>query len=200
MKLPPVREPGRFVGLYVIDFGESTCLGYTADEVAMLMESERYRHGKVYRIARASPDGRFELIGVAPSRFQFESGMFFYRRELAEAQRDFADLLRLAEQRPAPCRAKVQLADLGEANPAGRYVLALIYPAEAEPEVSAWLLAGQYMGGETAEGGVSLVTNYYEQSAPVLERAQLLDRSGVESRSREEVLASVGRPVQRFAS
>ena len=42
MKLPELSSPARYQGLYVFDFGEWTAVGYTAEEIAALLEtSER---------------------------------------------------------------------------------------------------------------------------------------------------------------
>lgn len=210
MQLPELTQPDRYRGLYVFDFGDWTAVGYTAEEIALLLESEQYRGGRVYKIVRAAPDGQMDLKGVAPQRFQLESGLFFSRADLAAAEADFAALRALAAE-GAPCRAFLQLADRGAAGgtdrgiaaadngrggAAARYVTALIYPAEYEDEVAAWLREAEYLGGDTAEGGPSHVTNYYHDSKVILERAQLWSRATL-SRSRDEVLATVRRAVQR---
>ncbi len=197
MKLPTVTEPQRYTGLYVFDFGTWSAIGYTAEEIALLLESETYRSGKVYKIVRARPDGQMELRGVAPERFQLESGMLFNRNALAGAQADFAELQRLAAAQPPPCRAFLHLADRGAAEGVARYVTALIYPAEYEDEMARWLLAAAYAGGDTAEGGPSHVTNYYHDDKTILERQQLWNASAIPSRSRDEVLGSIRRAVQR---
>lgn len=197
MILPRTDDAERYRGLYVFDFGQWCAVGYTAEEVAMLLESERYRDGKVYRICRATPDGGFELMGVHNDRFQLESGMFFYRAELSAARADFAELCGLADRQPPPCRAFVHLADRGEAAGPARYVVALIYGAEHDPDVSEWLSRGDYRGGDLAEGGISHVTNYYEEANQVLERRQLWGVASIPARQREEVFASVRRAVQR---
>ena len=73
MKLPELQNPEKYAGLYVFDFGgDQVAVGYTADEVAVLLESEKYQEGKVYRIHRALPDGTFELAGVSRRRFEAE--------------------------------------------------------------------------------------------------------------------------------
>ena len=48
MKLPRVENTPKYQGLYVYDFGDWTAVGYTAGEIAILVESERYRGGKAY--------------------------------------------------------------------------------------------------------------------------------------------------------
>ncbi|MEP0845993.1 MAG: hypothetical protein HRF50_04120 [Phycisphaerae bacterium] len=197
MKLPALDQPARYQGLYVFDFGGWCAVGYTAEEIAMLLESEKYRDGKVYRIHRASPDGRMELAGVSNDRFQLESGMFFYRASENAARLDFEDLCRKADDAPPPCKSFVHLADRGGAAGAARYVVALIYGAEHDQDVGAWLNAIEFEGGDVVEGGVSHVTNYYDERCAILERRQLWTRSSIPSRSADEVFASVRRAVQR---
>lgn len=197
MKLPTLEDPARYAGLYVFDFGAWCAVGYTAEEIAALYESERYRTGKAYRIRRAAPDGQIELQGVTPERFELESGVFCYRDDEDAARSDFAALQRLAEQTPPPTRAFAHLADRGEEPLRGRYVVALIYPAEHDEVMGRWLLEANYAGGDTVEGGPSCVTNYYEDEKQILDRAQLWSSSTISSRSRDEIYASVRQAVQR---
>jgi hypothetical protein len=41
MELPKLQKPDRYVGLYVFDFGGQVSVGFTAEEVAELLESEK---------------------------------------------------------------------------------------------------------------------------------------------------------------
>ncbi len=197
MKLPALPDSPRYRGLYVFDFGAWTAAGYTAEEIAVLLESDAYRGGKVYKIVRATPDGRMELRGVPANRFQVESGMFFNRGELPDAQADFEELQRLAQTHGVPCRAFVQLVDRGQRPGVAQYVTALIYPAEYEDEIARWLLDTGYAGGEVVEGGISHVSNYYGATKTILAREQLWCQPAVASRSADEVLRSVRVAVQR---
>ncbi len=197
MNIPPVEQPERYGGLYIFEFEGWTGLGYTAEEIAFLLEHERYRSGKVYRIVRARPDGTFELKGVPLARFQLESGVFCYRAERGPAEADFDDLIARAERTPPPARAFVHLADRGPVAGPNRFVTALIYPAERDEDFGRWLLDIGYAGGDLVEGGCSAVTNYYEERPAVQRRQQLWSRSAIPSRSREEVLRSVRQAVQR---
>jgi len=140
MKLPKLEKPEKYVGLYIFDFGDHTGVGFTAHEVAELLESERYGNGKVYKIHKAYPDGRLELKGVPAQTFQLEAGMFFYARDLETARKDFKQLVNLAIQAAPPCRAKVHLAKHSD----DKFVVAIVYPAEYDDELSSWLLAGDY--------------------------------------------------------
>ncbi len=198
IKLPKVEAPERYTGLYVFDFGDQAAVGYTADEIAVLLESGRHRDGKVYRIHRALPDGTMELEGVPRARFEAEDGVFFYRADAAKARQDFQELSRLAEASSPPCRMKTHLARL-EGEPVV-HVTAMMFPAEYTHDVSAWLKEIGYRGGDYCEGGISQVTAYQACSATILERGQL-HATGAQSRPAEEVLASTHLPVQRrFAS
>ncbi len=193
MKLPELEKPEKYVGLYIFDFGDHTGVGFTAQEVAELLESEKYADGKVYKIHKAYPDGKLEIKGVQATTFQLEAGMFFYSSDRETAQRDFRQLVDLAVRTAPPCRAKVHLATAGEES----FVVALIYPAEYDDEVSSWLSLGEYRTSGAAAGGVGAVQRYYDLQADVLDRHQLFGESESVSRTGEELLACVKLAVQR---
>lgn len=193
MRLPRLQKPDKYVGLYIFDFGDHVGVGFTADEVAELLESEKYGDGKVYKIHRAYPDGKLELKGVPAERFQLEAGMFFYAPDLETARQDFDRLFNLAVRSSPPCRAKLHLAKSRD----DKFVVALIYPAEYDDEVSSWLLDGQYMTSGAAEGGAGAVQRYYDSGAEILDRQQLFGRSQWLSRTGDELLASLKVAVQR---
>jgi hypothetical protein len=196
MKLPSVEDPRRYQGLYVYDWGEWTALGYTAEEVAALLESEQTRGGRIYRVVRAQPDGTMELRGISADRFRLESGVFFNRSTLADARQDFAALRELGAG-GAPCRAFLQLADRGVGGEGWQYVTALIYPAEFDDDVGQWLLQANCVAGDYVEGGASLVTRYYEEAHEILERASLWSQSAIPSRSHDELIRTFRQAVQR---
>ncbi|GMU83620.1 MAG: hypothetical protein AMXMBFR47_34900 [Planctomycetota bacterium] len=197
MNVARVAEPGRYRGLYVFDFGEWTAVGYTAEEVAILLEDPRYRDGKVYRIQRATPDGGFELRGVSSDRWQLESGMFFYRDTLGEARDDYVRLVELAETTDFPARGYAHLTDRTGAQPFKRYLTALVFPSEYDDDISAWLHDHGYAGGATVEGGISHVTNYLQEQKVILARRQLWSRASRTARAADEVLSGVRMAVQR---
>lgn len=193
MKLPKLEKPQQYTGLYAIDFGDHSGVGFTADEVAELLESEKYQTIEVYKIYRACPDGTLEIRGVDKHTFQLESGLFFYTADLETSQQAYQRLVALAVTQQPPCRAKVHLAHWDE----GQYVLALIYPAEHEEEISAWLTQGQFEAEGLAEGGTGVVQQYYDRSPDVLERHQLFGQGRFESRTGDELLVGLKRAVQR---
>ncbi len=193
MKLPKLENPDRYEGLYVFDFGDHVGVGFTAEEVAELLDSERYKDSKVYKIQRALPDGRIELRAVPADRFWLETGMFFYAQDEATARYDFKRLVDLAVRSTPPCRAKVQLARYAE----DKFAVALVYPAERDEEVSAWLLEGDYRTAGPAEGGVGAVERYYRDRPRILETQQLFGAGETVSRTGQELLESVALAVQR---
>ena len=138
MKLPELTNPQRYEGLYIFDFEGQVGVGYTAREIEILLESEKYRDSKVYKIHRAWPDGRLEIKGVSNKVFEMESGMFFHCRDQQQARKDYQRLLELAQTKKFPCRAKLHR---GRAESPGgtKHVVALIYPAEYDEEVAARL-------------------------------------------------------------
>ena len=197
MKVPRLEHPERYAGLYVVDFGDTTGVGYTAEEVAMLLESEAYAHVQVYRMHRACPDGTLELKGVPRERFLAEAGLLFYRPEMPPARADYEALRRLAEAAPPPCRARLFLGVL-PSQVRLPYVVGLAYPAEYDEDVSRWMLEADVSIGEVADGGIGRLETIQRQ-ARIVDSAQLVAAAGRRSRSRREVLASVGRAIQRGA-
>jgi hypothetical protein len=193
MDLPELQKPDKYVGLYVVDFGGHSGVGFTAQEVAELLESEKFRDITVYKIHNAYPDGRLELKGIPARVFQLESGMFFYSKDIETARQDFKKLTGIADTAAPPCRAKLQLAKFSNNN----FSTALIYPAEYEDEISKWLSDNNYQTEGPAEGGVSVVTGFYQAGPQILERQQLSAVQEIESRTGKELLAAVKLAVQR---
>lgn len=193
MILPKLEKPEKYVGLYIFDFGDHVGTGFTAREVAELLESEKYKDCKVYKIHKAYPDGKLELKGVRAEIFQLEAGMFFYSNEHETAERDFKALVDLAVKSAPPCRAKAHLAKYSN----DKFVVAFIYPAEYDDEVSLWLLNGRYKTAGAAEGGIEAVQRYYDHQPKILERHQLFGKSETISRTGQELLASAKLAVQR---
>ena len=193
MKLPELQKPKKYVGLYIFDFGDHVGVGFTAEEVAELLESEKYRQGKVYKIHRAYPDGKLEIKGVPAQTFQLEAGMFFYSGALETARGDFKKLVGLAVGTAPPCRAKVHLAKYSN----DKFAVVFIYPAEYDDEVSLWLLDGQYKTSGAAEGGIEAVQRYYDYKPKILDRHQLFGKSEPISRTGQELLAGLKLALQR---
>jgi len=193
MKLPEVKEAEKYTGLYVVDFGDHCGVGFTASEVAELLESEQFAKVMIYKIYNARPDGGMELKGIRREEFHLEKGLFFYAPVEQTARKDWERLMAWAEKTPAPGRAKVHLARF----PNGQYVTALIYPAEFDDEFSQWLLDGKYRTEGPVEGGLGAVERYYAQNVEVLCREQLLPVSSYEMFTGQELLDAAHRAFVR---
>lgn len=192
MKLPQVQEATQYAGLYVVDFGDHSGIGFTATEVAELLDSERFTDVKVYKIHRASPDGTMELKGVRSETFGLEAGMFFYADNEAAGRAEFARLLAWADKQLPPARCKVHLAKTDEGH-----VTALIYPAEYDDEFARWLLDGQFRTGGAVEGGTGAVERYYPANSQVLERKQLWPQTSLENLHGQALFEAAKRAVVR---
>jgi len=193
MKLPQVKQADRYIGLYVADFGDHCAVGFTAEEVAELLESDAGRDAQIYRIHNAYPDGRLELTGVRRELFELEAGMFFYARDEQAATDDFARLCGLADTTPPPSRAKVHLS----AAEQGGFATALIYPAEYDPAFSRWLLDIGYRTQGAVEGGTSAVQRYYDGGWRILDRRQLWSQTGIDALHGQALQDAAKRAVVR---
>jgi hypothetical protein len=186
MKLPQIKNPDKYVDLYVVDFGDHSGTGFTADEVAELLESEKFKDVKVYRIYKAYPDGKMELKGVPSGIFQLETGMFFYEFNETAAEDDYKRLISSAVKTAPPAKAKVHLAKYSD----DKFAVAMIYPAEYNEQFSRWLLDIDYKTTGPAEGGIEAVKRYYADAPQVLERHQLFSQEQIESLTGAQLLAA----------
>ena len=193
MKLPKLQNSEKYTGLYIFDFGDHAGVGFTAEEVAGLLESEKYKDCKVYKIHRAYPDGTLELKGVPAQTFQLEAGMFFYSNAIETSGEDFKKLVSLSDAALPPCRAKVHLSKYDD----NKYVVALIYPAEYDEELSSWLLDGQYKTSGAVEGGIEAVQRYYDYKPEILDKHQMFAVAEPISRTGQELLDGLKISVQR---
>ena len=193
MKLAQLKNADKYAGLYVVDFGDHSGVGFTAGEVAELLESEHFKDVKVYKIYKAYPDGKVELKGTPAEIFQLEMGMFFYSADAATAERDYKELIDIAVRTLPPGRAKVHLAKYSD----DKFVTALIYPAEYNEEFSAWLSDADYKTAGAAEGGIEAVKRYYDTPIEIIQKRQLFGESSFEDRSGSELLAATKLAVQR---
>jgi len=193
MNIPKIENANKYVGLYVVDFGEASSVGFTAGEVAELLESEKYADIKIYKIHGAYPDGKMELKGVPSGIFQLEMGMFFYAGTEQTSEKEYNDLIALAETILPPCRTKVELAKITDEL----FTTAIIYPAEYNDEVSGWLIDIDYKTSGAAAGGIEAVSSYYDQKTETIGSHQLHAAGAYKSKTGEELLNATRQAVQR---
>lgn len=193
MNIPKIDNANKYIGLYVVDFGETSSVGFTAIEVAELLESEKYADIKVYKIHGAYPDGKMELKGVPSGIFQLEMGMFFYAGTERTSEKEYENLLALAETTLPPCRMKVELAKITDEL----FTTAIIYPAEYNDEISSWLIDIDYKTTGAAAGGIDAVTSYNEQKTETIASHQLHAADAYKSKTGEELLSTARQAIQR---
>jgi len=193
MKIPEIKNPEKYADLYIVDFGDHSGVGFTADEVAEILESEKFKDVKVYRIYKAYADGKMELKGVPSGIFQLETGMFFYESDQTTAESDYKKLISAAVANMPPARAKVHLAQYNDE----KYVTAVIYPAEYGDLFGRWLLDIDYKTPGTAEGGIEAVKRYYADAPQILQRHQLFSEHKFENKTGAELLAATKMAVVR---
>ena len=192
MKLPDIKDADKYTGLYVVDFGDHCGVGFTAEEVIELLESEQFADVQIYKVHRANPDGTMELAGISKQTFQLEAGVFFYAADEATAKADFQRLNTWADEHLPPARCKVHLANHGDS-----YVTALIYPAEFDDAFSGWLLDGNYRTAGQVEGGTGAAQRYYDAAADILERKNLWPASSIEGLHGESLMEATNRAIVR---
>ncbi|MCP4708709.1 MAG: hypothetical protein GY869_08800 [Planctomycetes bacterium] len=193
MKLPNTERPQNYTGLYVIDFGEQCAIGYTAEEVAILFDSEQFTDAKAYKIHRAQPDGTMDLRGITRTRFNMESGMFFHCHDQDDGNNYFQQLNDAYIENPPPCRCQLQLALI----PQDQTLIALIYPAEYDDEMGCWLGDINFNPPGPIDAGISQVGSYYSADYQIQKKLQLWPEKSLQTRSREELLATLNIAVQR---
>ena len=192
MKLPELENPKEYIGLYVVDFGDRCSTGFTAAEVAELLESESFKNVNIFKIHNAYPDGKIELKAISSDIFQLEAGMFFYSEGLDRTQKDFIQLANIAENTPPPSRAKLHMAQDED-----RFAIALIYPAEYDDEFSRWLLDTGYRTKGEVCGGIDIVNRYYNAKPKMLEKKTLWPAASIESKNGDQLIESTKLAVQR---
>jgi len=194
LKLPKLDDPKCYEGLYIFDFGQAVSVGYTAAEIDILLQEDRYRSGKVYRIYRAHDDGRLEIVGVDKDVACRQSGMVFRFDTIRSARQAFDRLRQVARQANPPCDCQVQLARYGDLHLP--YCVAMIYPAQFEDQVGRWMLEIDFRAGQQVQGGAAVIA-IYRLTAKVQDSFELTGPVDRISRSKQQVLESVNLPVQR---
>lgn len=195
IRLPTVKNPQRYIGLYVYDFGTHSSIGYTVGEIRILRESQAHRGGTAYEIYRVTDAGAYELRGVADERLAAREAICFLRRDGATARRDYDALKRGAEGSPTPCAVEMHLARVPDFRPP--HVTALLYAAAASAVLSGWLNGCGFAGGDRVIGGIDAHDALIGARAVRIDSCQLLALMDYRDRSPDEVLNAVDRLVQR---
>lgn len=193
--LPPIRNPQRYAGLYVYDFGEHVSVGYTAVEIRVLRESAAHRGGTAYEIYRVDENGAMELRGVLDDRLTQRESICLLRRDGSDARRDYDALREASERDPIGCAVEMQLAKLYAFDPP--HVTALSYASSATSVVAGWLLIHAPGAGDEVAGGSDAHARLVASDGVRIASCELRTRTDFRDRSADEVLAQVDRTLQR---
>lgn len=195
MKLPPLRDPTRYVGLFVYDFGDRVSVGYTAGEVAILRASPDHAAGTPYLILRGTEDGGLEFCGVTDDRLLGHEATCFLLTDAARATEDFDRLRRAARTTPVPAPVELVLARVYAFDPP--HATALLYPAPSAALVASWLAQTGFDGGHHMLAGTKAHAALAAPDCVRIAAEELPGLMDYHDRPAEEVLASVGYAVQR---
>ncbi len=191
-KLPRLSQPKRYEGLYIFDFGSHVSVGYTLKEVQYLLSDERFKGGKAYKIYRAYPDGKLELVGISKSQIESMYNMIFWFDELHLVENAYNELVNNSSQ----YLGLEEFAILVYKTANNRYILVLSYPAGSDNSISDWLIRINFVKGKLVEVAKRLDTNV-NIIETLFEKTIHPSKSALKSRSREEVLSSTDRIYQR---
>ena len=189
MKIPPLQQPERYAGSYLLDLGDRVCVGYTADEVAVLLETEECRSATAYLIHRVDERGNVELVGVSTKDVVRRDILIFAFDSPDAARTAFSCLRRLAAKTPAPCPCSMELTDFDGVEPS--HVISLTFPQAASGQLSAWLERNEFDAGDRVFGGPQTLSQYQAAAPTPIAQCLLATTFDHKSRSREELLASL---------
>jgi len=195
MKLPRLSDPHQYAGLYVYDFGDHVSVGYTAGEIRMLREMERYCGGTAYELYRVDESGAIELRGAGNERLAAIEAFCFLRRDGAAARRDYESLKEAAKHDPVYAPVELSLVRAYEFDPPD--VTALLYPVASSMVVSTWLQEHAPGFGDEIHAGQEAYARFARSSGMRIDSCQLAARMDYADRPVDDVLASIDRPCQR---
>lgn len=195
MKLPPLREPLRYTGLFIYDFGDRVSVGYTAGEVAVLRGSAAHADGTAYLVVRASEDGSLDLRGVDPDQLLVREAFVCLRDTAGAATADFDWLRKAAQASPVPAPVELLLARVYALDPP--HAVALLYPQPCAGPVYSWLARTGFDGGPSARCDRATSAAVESPEAVRIATELLPGLLDYRDRPEQEVLAAVGYAVQR---
>ncbi len=157
MNLPTLNHPELYQGLYVFDFGGQVAVGYTAEEIEVLLGSLEFKDGRAYKIHHATAAGELSLRGLSRLDVNVREGMVFYRASADAARVDFEALKKSATVSAPPAVLHWRLGSDSQAE-YPEYT-GLSYSVEASDQVGRWLEAIGFAGGDQVEAGHSSPTS-----------------------------------------
>ncbi len=195
MDIPRLSHPQCYQGLYLFDFGDHVSVGYTAEEIEILLSHPEHCNGRAYRIHQASAAGELALRGLSGMDTQAREALLFFRSTPQAARRDFETLKQAALSSAPPTVLRWHLAR-DPALPLPEFT-ALIYAAVCSERVGRWLQNICFEGGDQVEGGARLAGDFEQSDCTRLEEVAIAPDRRFHSRPAEVLLRDIHLPVQR---
>ncbi|MCG3138213.1 MAG: hypothetical protein HJJLKODD_02074 [Phycisphaerae bacterium] len=195
MKIPHLPQPQDYIGLYIYYWRDLARVGYTAEEIALLLSSPQVSGGQAFEIHHATAAGEFALRGVTHIDVQQREGLRFWQTSMAAAQIEYRHLVELALKVAPPTvvwwqRWQVSGEDFPVAN-------ILLYTAVHSAVISRWLDAIAFRGGVQVEGGQRVVEWVTRQTEPPAEQIAIAPHARYHSRPLSKLLETLPQPLQR---
>ena len=195
MNLPTLNHPELYQGLYVFEFGEHVAVGYTAEEIEVLLGLPEHKDGRAYKIHHATAEGELSLRGLSRLDVNAREGMVFYRASADAARADFEALKQSAMVSAPPAVLHWRLGS--DARVELPECTVLSYSAEASDRVGRWLEAIGFAGGDQVEAGAQFADFFAKADTIEHDHLAIAPDPRYHSRPAAEVLASVHKPIQR---
>jgi hypothetical protein len=194
MHLPAIPQPSRYAGLFVIDFGEWTSVGYTADEVHALLGTPEHASARAFRINRIDEEGCIELAGWDARQLPREELIVLACDSPDDAVAVFDAIRRTLDAGPPGVALTLDRSDWPDGDRPD--VVVLRFAQHASTQVCAWLSAIALPAGTLPSGGADLLPGYLA-TARVLTTAHMAGPDDLRPRPLDVLLRSVRQPLQR---
>lgn len=195
LQLPPVPDPHRYAGLFVLEREDHTAVGYTAGEIALLRGTDEYAACRFWQIYRVHELGGFELRAMSEASLATQEAWCIQRKDAAEARRDFRSMVAAAEEEPVTFPAEVHLARLYDFEP--QNVTTILYDGPAAPLVSGWLEHLNIEGNPPMQVGAEARDRFLSANGIRMDAATLNPALDYTDRPLDLLLANIDRALQR---
>ena len=203
-RLPLLKDPVKYTGLYIFDFGDHASVGYTAEEILWLLADERYAQGDVYKIYRANSDGTLELKLARPEGWSRLTGLVFWFDNRQAALDEIVKIESMTADNRPPGEFELLSVELIPGDDQNEFeygadfhfAMVIRYSLELDDAMANWLLKNEYCGGITVDGGEKVVA-WVIKNGTELSSEKFGADSFRNSRTKDAVFNSIDQPIQR---
>jgi len=195
LRLPPVPDPHRYAGLFVLEFVEHTSIGFTAGEIALLRGMDEYADCRFWQIYRVNESGGFELRALSEASLATREAWCIQRADAGQARQDFRRMIAAATEEPVTFPAEVHLARLYDFEP--QNVTTILYEGPSAPLVSGWLASLNIEGNPPMQVGADARQRFLSANGIRMDSAMLNADLDYTDRPLDLLLANIDRALQR---